>query len=399
MSKNPHVKPLKGFDPKSALEVDESFVRLLKRGDDMLELSPEDASLLSGNSKSGKECGMLRTGGAIHSSFTKFELESGRTVFAACSIKGEVLLFEPDGDAMKEILKYSVQGSIYRDPVYIDGILYCVTREGVAYAAETGLDEEKSGAGSRPGEIIWQKKMEKGIFTSPVVKGKVVIITPADGIYAFDAFNGPDRKIGEILWGVSINGVLSTPVISSGMLFAGTEEKRLLAFDYAGNRMKKMWEYNLNGACRAMPHVSEVSGQVVAGTIEGAVFSLTRENGEFRWNFQVKAPVLSSVISVNTSAGEIFFFGADNGFFYALDSRGKKLWEFRTKGKIRTEALVNEGVVYFGCEDNTLYGLDIRNGKQVFRFQADGNIYTRPEVHDNRLYFCSTDGYIHSVYL
>ena len=399
MAANPHVKSLKGFDPKTALTVDESFIKLMQQGSDMLDGSGDDVLSSAGNEKSGKACGTLRTGGAIHSGCTKIETGDGRILFAIANIKGEIVFFESAGDSLRDCGRITVQGAVHTQAVYSGGIIYCVTRDGAAYAIDTGLNEGLDKSGRVSGEVIWQKKMNKSIFAGPVTTGKVLIVTPADGIYGFDAFNCPDRKIGEALWGESINGVVSTPAINSGMLFIGTEEKKLIGFDYGGSRLKKVWEYVMNGACRSKPFVSEKTRQVVAGTIDGVVYSVERETGAYRWNFIVKAPVLSSIVSGNTADGECLLFGADNGFFYSLDQQGNKIWEFRASGKIRTEALVHEGRVYFGSEDTSLYALDLRSGKQVFKFQSDGNIYGKPVVHEGRVYFGSTDGFVHSVYI
>ena len=398
MASNPHVKPLKGFDPKTALSVDESFTRLMKTGDDMLGDELDDfIEGTPGNGNSGKECGALRTGGAIHSGFAKIELKSGRVVFAATNLKGELFFFEPAGDNLKVSGKIMLQGSLYSPPVYNDGIIYCVAREGGAFAVDTGLKEVQGEPDLISGRIIWQKRTKKGIFTEPVATGKVLLVTTLEGIYAFDAFNGPDRKIGEVLWGLSINGTVSTPVLHSGMLFIGSEDKKLMGFDYGGNKLKKTWEYDLSGACRSKPFVSEKSRQVVAGTIDGFVYSVARDTGAYKWNFVVKAPVLSSIVSSDIGGAEHLFFGADNGFFYCLNPEGKKVWEFRTNGKIRTEALIHEGRVYFGSEDNSFYALDLKSGKQIFTFRSDGNIYSRPLIHDRKVYFGSTDGFIHAL--
>lgn len=399
MAANPHVKPLKGFDPKTALAVDESFVKLMQQGSDMFEGSGDDALSSAGSEKSGKACGSLRTGGAIHAGCTKIESGDGRVLFAAANIKGEIVFFEAQGDSLRDCGRITVQGAVHTQAVYSDGIIYCAARDGSVFAIDTRLNEGLDKSGKVAGEIIWQKKMNKSIFAGPVSTGKVLIATPADGIYGFDAYNCPDRKIGEPLWGESINGVVSTPVINSGMLFVGTEEKKLLGYDYGGSRLKKVWEYTMSGACRSKPCVSEKSRLVAAGTIDGVVYAVAKETGAYNWNFIVKAPVLSAIVSGSTPEGECLLFGADNGYFYSLDVQGNKIWEFRASGRIRTEALVHEGRVYFGSEDTFLYALDLRSGRQIFRFQSDGNIYGRPVVHEGRIYFGSTDGFIHSVYI
>lgn len=399
MAANLHVKPLKGFDPKTALAVDESFVKLMQQGSDMLDGGADDAFTSAGSEKSGKLCGSLRTGGSVQAGCIKIETGDGRIIFSAANIKGGIVFFESAGDALRECGRMTLQGAVHTEAAYSDGILYCVTREGGAYAIDTGLNEGMDKSGKVNGQVIWQKKMNKSIFTAPVATGKVLVVTPADGIYGFDAYNCQDRKIGEVLWGESINGVVSTPVISSGMLFVGTEEKKLLGFDYGGSRLKKVWEYVMSGACRSKPFVSGNTREVVAGTIDGIVYSVSRESGAYKWNFIVKAPVLSSIVSGNTPDGECLLFGADNGIFYSLDVQGNKIWEFRAGGKIRTEALVHEGRVYFGSEDAFLYALDLRSGKQIFKYQSDGNIYGKPVIHDGRVYFGSTDGFVHSVYV
>ncbi len=399
MATNPYVKPLNGFDPKTSLAMDESFLKIIKIGDDMpgSDLVEFISPASSGNS--GKECGRLQTGGPIHSGFARIELKSGRVVFAATNLKGEVFFFEPSGDGLKVSGKIILRGSLYSRPVYNDGIIYCVAREGAAYAVDTGLKCEQCEPELLSGRIIWQKRTKKKIFTEPVATGRELLITPLDGIYAFDAFNAPGRKFGEALWELSLNGTVSTPVVQSGMLFIGSEDKKLYGFDCGGSKLKKLWEYELGGICRSKPFVSEKNRHVVAGTIDGFVFCVGRDNGAYKWNFIVKAPVVSTIVPGDIGGEEFLFFGADDGLFYSFDSSGKKVWEFRAGGKIRTEALVHEGRVYFGSEDNFLYALDSGSGKPVFRFKAGGNIYGKPLVHDGRVYFGSTDGFIYSLYI
>lgn len=227
----------------------------------------------------------------------------------------------------------------------------------------------------------------------------MLLITPLDGIYAYGAFNGPDKRVGEVLWGLPLNGTASTPVLNSNGIFTGTEEKKLLAFNRSREKISRIWEYELSGACRAKVYVSDRNKQVVAGTIDGFVYSVDSEMGTYKWNFTVRAPVLSPVVPGYAGGEERLFFGADNGIFYSLDSGGKKIWDFRTGGRIRTEALVHEGRVYFGAEDNTFYSLELASGKPVFTFRADGNIYGKPAIHEGRIFFGSTDGVIHALYI
>ncbi len=402
MSNNPFVKPLKLFDPKSALTVDESFVKLLGSGggDTLSDLEEDEfAGALSGNC--GKEFAVIRTGGSIRAGMVLLENDQNRTIIAAANTRGEVIFFEPSAEGLKILSKISLQGSINTSPAFADGILYAATREGVVFAVDTGLKGGAENPVDNPvhNKLLWQKKMKKGILTEPVTAGRMLIVAPLNGIYGFDAFNDGSKTAGRALWGTTIAGTVSTPVLDSGTLFIGSEDRKLLAFDYGGNRLQKNWEYSLSGACRSKPCVSSTTAQVIAGTVDGFVYAVSRSDGGYKWNYVVKEPVVSSIVKGIIDGREHFFFGADNGLFYCLDQLGKKVWHFKTNGKIRTEALIHEGRIYFGSEDNNLYALDLESGREVFRFPTDGNVYSRPLVVDDKIYFGSTDAFIHSIYI
>ncbi len=399
MASSPNLRSLRGFNPETDLTVDESFHRLVSAWDDLACGDTDRNSVPLQGREPGRGCGTIHTGGAIHSGFAEIEMKSGRVVFASTNLKGELYFFESSGEGLKVSGKIKLQGSLYSPPVYNDGIIYCVAREGAVFAVDTGLKDIQTEPELLSGRVIWQKKTKKGIFTEPVAAGKVLLVTPLDGVYAYGAFNGHDRRIGEVLWGLPLNGTVSTPVLNSGGIFIGTEEKKLLAFNYGSEKIRKIWEYDLSGACRAKVFVSERNNQAVAGTIDGFVYSVDSGMGTYKWNFTVKAPVLSPVVAGDSGGEERIYFGADNGIFYSIDSGGRKVWEFRAGGKIRTEALVHGGRVYFGAEDNTFYSLDLASGRPVFTFRADGSIYGKPVIHDRRVFFGATDGSIHALYI
>lgn len=400
MSDSNLVKPLRGFDPGRDLSVDESFARLLKgraagtSGSGAVRARSADAG---GNA--GREFGSLSSGGPVHSGFAVIDLGNGRSVFAAANLRGELFFFEPSRDGLRMSGKILLHGEFYAAPVFHDGVIYTVSRDGEVFAVDTGLRDLEGDPELLSGRVIWHRKMKKGIFTGAVLTGRVLLVTPLDGVYAFDAFNGPERRIGETLWGLPVNGTLSTPVVNSGMLFIGSEEKKLLAFSFGGDSLKKLWECDLGGICRSKICASDKSSRVAAGTIDGYICAVDRVSGALLWKFETKAPVLSSAVTGDVNGEEVLLFGADNGLFYALDSGGLKLWEFRAGGKIRTEALVHDGRVYFGSEDGSLHALDLESGREVFAVSCAGSIYGKPVIRGGLLYFGSTDGSIHSVYI
>ncbi len=396
MKENPFLKSLKPFDIAN-LQIDESFTTLIKEKTGSLLEETEDDLPIAAQSAVSKETFSLRTGGAIHSGCIKLPNNINREIFAAGNLKGEIFFFEPGKSGLQAVSKVTLQGAIYTSPVFSEGIMYCAVKEGTVYAVDTGLGSPNAESEGIKNKLLWQKKMKKGIMAEPVLAGKFLLITSLDGIYAFDTFNPADKSSGNPVWGVSINGTVSTPAVDSGMLFIGSEERRLFGFDYGGSKLQKLWDYELSGACRMKPYVSQSGGYVAAATTDGFIYAVDRQSGAYKWNFVVKSPVIGNIASGVINGREHLFFGSDAGIFYCLDAAGKKVWDFQAGGKIRTEPVVNKGVIWFGSADNSLYALDMVTGAEVFRFKAEGNIYGKPLLSDGRIYFGSTDGYINSI--
>ncbi|HPS86258.1 MAG TPA: PQQ-binding-like beta-propeller repeat protein [Spirochaetota bacterium] len=396
MSENPFLKPLKAFDPANLL-IDESFTGLIKNKTGSLQDDAEDDLPYEPESVTAEESFSLRTGGAIHSGCISLPNSINRKIYAAANIKGEIFFFEQGKAALQAVSKVTLHGAIYTPPVFSEGILYCVVREGTVFAVDTGLGASTAETDGIRNKLLWQKKMKKGILAEPVLAGKFLLVTTLDGIYAFETSNSNEKNYGSPVWGVSINGTVSTPAVDSGMLFIGSEDRRLFGFDYSGSKLRKLWDYELGGACRMKPFVSKSGDYVAAATTDGFVYAVDKKTGTYIWNFAVKAPVIGNIASAIISGSEHLFFGSDSGILYCLNGSGQCLWHFKAGGKIRTEPVANKGLIWFGCADNSLYALDMVTGKEAFKFTTDGNIYGKPLISGDRIFFGSTDGCIHSI--
>ncbi len=403
MGTNQYVKPLKAFDPKSDLNVNESFKSLVSStsADDLADL--EEADFDEGIGKNaGKECCSYKTGGAVSAGILRISDTPHGTVLIVCNVQGEVYFLQQEQDSLKDIEKFKIQGTIESTPSYADGVLYIATKEGGVYAVNTGLtgDPEQSPGGLKA-EILWQQKLKKGILTEPAATGKMLVVASLGGIYCFEAYfqDKLNKAIGRKLWAKGPSGIASSPRIHGGNIYVGAEDKNLYALDYGGRSAGKTWSYKTSGAIRSKPCVSRKKGLVLAPTVDGFVYCVNGTSGKYLWNFVVRAPVLSNIVSAVLGTEEYFFFGADNGMFYCINSFGKPVWEFKTGGKIRSEALISGQFVFFGSEDNKLHALNIRNGKRIFEFATDGNINSLPVLVNDTVFFGSTDSFVHGVYI
>ncbi len=400
MNGNPYLKKLKAFDPKSDLAVNESFKYEgdFAGGVDIFEGSDEGIGAGEARADSGKEIASFRVGSAVSAGLTKASTPEGGTVLIACDTAGGVFILSENQASLEVLAKFKIHGSIIKKPAYADGVLYIATREGLVCAVHTGLNTQQKS--QQKAQMLWQKKLVKGIHTEPVATGKLLILAALDGLYGFEAYyKSPEEKaIGKELWCQQIaGGTVSSPLVEGGIIYLGTEEKKLIAVEYGGDKARIAWSFDASAQIRVRPSLSVKTGSLLFPSLDGSVYCLDKSQKKLRWVFIVKSPVLSSVLPAVVDGNECFFFGADDGFFYCVNDSGKEVWKYKTNGKIRTEAVHREGIVYFGSEDNNLYALNAKKGALVFKFPTDGNINGAPLIIDDRVYFGSSDAFVHGV--
>ena len=398
MSDNPYLKKLKSFDPKSDLQVSEAFrFEGATPGSDVLEAGDEGLDEGAG-ADSGKSTASLRVSGPVSAGIVKVTAGDGATALIACDTAGGVYIVEPGQGDLKTLAKFKIPGSIVKKPAYADGIVYLTTREGLVAAVNTGLGARGEGGKIAP-QMMWQKKLDKGILTEPIATGKILIVAALDGLHAFEAYyrDAENKAIGRAIWRQPMNGTTSTPAMEGGIIFQGSEEKKLFAFEYGGDTIKTSWQFEAGAQIRCRPCIARNNAQVLFSTMDGSIYCVDTAQKKALWVFLVKAPVYSSVIASAAENAELYYFGSDNGFFYCVNGQGKEVWKYKTNGKIRSDALVHEGTVYFGSEDNNLYALNARSGKLIFKYATDGNINGTPVIVDNQLYFGSTDSFVHGL--
>lgn len=90
----------------------------------------------------------------------------------------------------------------------------------------------------------------------------------------------------------------------------------------------------------------------------------------------------NKVITSNT-AGDIF----------ALDlGSGKKLWSYRTGGKVYSTPGVWKGIVVAGSSDHFIYAVDAENGKLLWKVRTDKAVLGSPLIQDGVAFIGGSDG-------
>lgn len=113
--------------------------------------------------------------------------------------------------------------------------------------------------------------------------------------------------------------------------------------------------------------------------------SLVSTNWEFQDASDIGAGMSLSkyfIISSNTS-GDIF----------ALDKKsGKKIWAYRTGGKVYSTPAVWKDVVVAGSSDHFIYGLDIKTGDLKWKVETNKAVLGSPLIHNGIAYIGGSDG-------
>lgn len=172
------------------------------------------------------------------------------------------------------------------------------------------------------------------------------------------------------------------------------EKKFVIEKSWARNTLQK--EYL--GA--RVNHVMEpvlFSNLVIQGNEIDGITAYDRITGQKKWNRKIIGGVTSAA---KVEAGLIYF-GAGDGFFYALDATsGFTKWSFPIKSEGIGAPVIESGVVYLLAGNNAAYALKAASGEQLWFYSRmdSASITVRgasePSVSENRVYAGFSDGYL-----
>ncbi len=180
-----------------------------------------------------------------------------------------------------------------------------------------------------------------------------------------------------VRWKFTTGGaVCSSPSVVNGILYVGSEDKKLYALDAETGGL--LWTYQTGAAIESSPAVAD--GKVYLGPDDGNVYSLDALTGKLIWktpvggyieaNFDSMARLISSPTVVD---GKVYIGSLDKNL-YCLDANtGSVKWTFETLGYITSSPAVIDGAVYFTSQEpnfGALYKLDADNGTRVWKLET-----------------------------
>ena len=332
----------------------------------------------------------------------------GIIVSSPAVVDGKVYIGSTDGklycldsDTGTKIWEYNTQDYIDSSPVVTDHRVYISSMNGKVHCLNGDT-----------GALIWDTQLSWNSVwgvnpSSPVVDYGLVFITSENGyLFILDADDGhiiygeeqhppdvspiytaptvADGKIYYALydsvvrvidyWGGShgmyrIEHVVSSPALTDGKLYVGSEDHKVYCFDTDPgpdpNAPTFLWEYETFGDITSSPAVAD--GEVYISSMDGFVYCLNAYTGAWLWQFRAGTPMTSSPAVADNRV----YIGGGDGKLYCLDSdTGISIWDYPIGGTYSSPA-VADGKVYIASYDGNVYCIGSTYDERIAALEAE----------------------------
>ena len=171
------------------------------------------------------------------------------------------------------------------------------------------------------------------------------------------------------LWSTFAGGpVSSTPAVSGGVVYFGSDDTKLYAADAGGcgsSICTPLWTAATGGAIKSSPAVA--NGVVYVGSDDGRLYAFAAGGcGASTCMPLWTAATGGAIESSPAEANGVVYVGSDDGRFYAFASAGcgarscPPLWSYATGAAVKSSPAVANGMVYVGSDDGRLYAFGLR---------------------------------------
>src|SRR5690348_10102222 len=219
-----------------------------------------------------------------------------------------------------------------------------------------------------------------------------------------------------VAWRAMTQGdVISSPVVSGGLVYVGSGDGHLYALDLASG--ERHWAFDAGTAIASSPAVG--GGLVFAAGRDGSIFGVSATTGARRWRIAT-GPDLplpwghesgDYFISSPLYVDGMVIVGVGDGGVYALDaSTGRRKWRAATEGRVRSSPAAANGRVYVGSDDGRVYCFDLETGARRWRYDTDGatlnsasygfdrrSIQSSPAIAGGIVYVGARDGFLYAI--
>ena len=198
----------------------------------------------------------------------------------------------------------------------------------------------------------------------------------------------------------------ASPAVESGVgddlaLYIGSHAGTFYAI--AANRGTVNWKIDL-GSVSSRPVINY--GRIYVGTDDGAIVCLDTLDGEEKWRYATRGPVLETPVL----AGDMVFFSNEADQVYALEeSTGKFRWQYKgdtpEEYTLRGHAgvVVDDGLLFTGFANGTMVALRTNTGSVAWMTSLKGDadrfvdVDGTPVVSGDTLFVTSSAGGVYAL--
>lgn len=299
---------------------------------------------------------------------------------------------------------FQTNAPVRSTPAIVRGVLYIGSDDGFLYALDAVT-----------GDLRWKLNAGSAVSSSPAVAGETVFIGTRDNqLLAVNAESGKllwKKETGADLpwaWGFETgDSYTSSPAIINNTVLFGSGDGFLYSFEAKNGRLQ--WKFQTGGRIRSTAAVGADGVTVYIGSFDGSLYSLSLADGKQKWRFDTDGRNLhsgdfgfdrKSIQSSPAVDGDTVYFGARDGFLYAVSSsEGKLRWRFdHEQSWVNTSPAIADNTVYAASSDgHFLQAVDTRTGKENWRSETTRPIWSSPLVVGKYLYFCDWAGNINAI--
>jgi eukaryotic-like serine/threonine-protein kinase len=239
------------------------------------------------------------------------------------------------------------------------------------------------------------------------------------GVYSAPAIT----QFHKIKWQFHTGGqILSSPVVSDGIVYVGSNDNFLYALDLATGVQK--WKFESHSRIPSTPAVA--GGLVFFLSYDSNFYALDAVTGSLKWKFKTGGerrfaakrihgidPAAETMpdpfdffLSSPVVANGMVYFGSSDTYVYALEAAtGALKWKFKTGSVVHSSPALSEGTLFVGSWDTFFYALDAATGAEKWRFKTgeDRQIFNQtgiqssPAVAKGTVYFGCRDSNFYAL--
>lgn len=239
-------------------------------------------------------------------------------------------------------------------------------------------------------QSVWVASLGSPVyFSSPTLVNGVVYIGTNNGkVYAFDAISSKLKWVVEA--GTTGAAIVSSPAVADGIVYIGSKDSYIYAFDAITGHQK--WIAQTGGPIFSSPTV--VNGVVYIGSYDYKLHAFNARTGQPKWAAPTGAAITYSSPAVSNG---MVYVGSNDKKLHAFDAAtGIQKWVAQTRGLINSSPTVINNTVYIGSDDQNVYALNAITGQRKWTAPTGNHVFSSPAVANGVVYVGSFDGKLYA---